>query len=257
MDSFFLLDGFEDDEKHVGWSGGTAIDSKKNRLNEAIIGRDNFKQLVWLEKALDASKRVAKIDGCIEATGFMIAKNLFITNHHVFDSAKKAARCDLWFNYRKAFDGKLSDVDYWRVDSGSLYESNEELDYAIVKVFPNDQGRDAGDVWGYFDISIDAEIKKNERANIIQHPEGRKQEIAFRDNQIKAIGSNYLQYVTDTQPGSSGSPVLNDDFEVIAMHSGSIADPDSPDRKWYRNHGFLISAIYEELKDIINSLDKR
>ena len=79
-------------------------------------------------------------------------------------------------------------------------------------------------------------VNQNQRVNIIQHPQGRFQEIAFRDNQVKAVGENYLQYLTDTDYGTSGSPVPDDWFNVVALHNQRVPDPSNPHR-WHRKSG--------------------
>ena len=85
-------------------------------------------------------------------------------------------------------------------------------------------------------------VREGRRVNIIQHPGGRPQEITFRDNKLLAVRDDILQYLTDTEYGSSGSPILNDHFQLVGLHSQRVADPRKPDR-WYRNQGFRLSAI--------------
>jgi hypothetical protein len=43
---------------------------------------------------------------------------------------------------------------------------------------------------------------------------------SLNENRVTNIYRHYLQYTTDTLPGSSGSPVFNDDWEVVALHHG-------------------------------------
>ena len=59
-----------------------------------------------------------------------------------------------------------------------------------------------------------------EYANIVQHPEGRLKQIVLRNNNLVARNETLrvLHYVAETQPGSSGSPVLNNEWEPIALH---------------------------------------
>jgi V8-like Glu-specific endopeptidase len=55
-----------------------------------------------------------------------------------------------------------------------------------------------------------------------------------------------LQYLTDTLPGSSGSPVFDRDWNVVALHhsGGWLAEPGSSDKTTdYRNEGILIDVI--------------
>ena len=44
-----------------------------------------------------------------------------------------------------------------------------------------------------------------------------------------------VQYSTDTEPGSSGSPVFNQDWEIVGLHhrGGGLAGPDG--KKYFTN----------------------
>ena len=245
MDIFWLNDGIN------RWEGGKAVDPSRNKLKEAIIGDNNFVDVAWLERAISATKKVAKIGRPGAGTGFMISEDILLTNEHVFPNEQKAQKSKLQFNFDTGIDGKYKDIDYWETDPSSLFHCNKKLDYAIVKVKPNGAGQKAGEVWGFFDISIKPDIQVNARANIIQHPGGDCKKIAFRDNQIRKVGSDYLQYVTDTFGGSSGSPVMDDDFNVIALHKEAHGRIEGSIKRWYYNQGSLISTIYEEIEGFL------
>ncbi|MFC8142403.1 trypsin-like serine peptidase [Streptomyces paradoxus] len=55
-----------------------------------------------------------------------------------------------------------------------------------------------------------------EFVNIIQHPRGEPKQLSLRDNQIVDALERFLHYESDTREGSSGSPVFNDPWEVVA-----------------------------------------
>jgi endonuclease G len=71
-------------------------------------------------------------------------------------------------------------------------------------------------------------------------------QIAFRDNQVRAVNGSTVQYLTDTDYGTSGSPVFDDYFNVIALHNQRVPDPNNPYR-WYRNQGFRIEHILDDI----------
>jgi endonuclease G len=95
----------------------------------------------------------------------------------------------------------------------------------------------------------------------VQHPEGQYKQIALRENQVigRGKGGITLHYAADTLPGSSGSPVYNDQFELVALHhaggrlnettleDGTAVPDDS-------NEGIRISAIVKTLRDALDSM---
>ena len=234
------------------WVAEPDFDQSINKWLEAVIDDPNFKAIWWLRKAIEASKSVARVkfdNG--SATGFLIGPDIFMTNHHVFESADDANRAKLQFNYQLEPDGTLATVDNWRCAPDKLFRTNQALDYSIVRVQEKD-GKKPGDSWGFLNLRHGASVAVGQRVNIIQHPQGRFKEIAFRDNKVMAAPDNqpFIQYLTDTDYGTSGSPVFDDWFNVVALHNQRVPDPNDP-RRWYRNQGFRIDAILADAgKDI-------
>ena len=70
-------------------------------------------------------------------------------------------------------------------------------------------------------------------------------------NQVVGLWEYRLQYSTDTMPGSSGSPVFNDLWQVIALHhaGGDLQSNDQGDRRFV-NEGILMSAIQTDAGDL-------
>jgi V8-like Glu-specific endopeptidase len=91
--------------------------------------------------------------------------------------------------------------------------------------------------------------------NIIQHPAGRPKEISFQNNFVEYVGGNVLQYVTSTLNGSSGAPVLNDGWEVVALHhaGGNIPEP-ATQRRYFRNEGILVERVLADLPPELRKL---
>ena len=101
--------------------------------------------------------------------------------------------------------------------------------------------------------------------NIIQHPLGEMKQVIIRENKLVDLPpqplDTFAHYEGDTEPGSSGSPVFNDQWEVIALHhsgvpatnnKGQMLDVDGgvwkkgddPARlHWIANEGIRISRL--------------
>ncbi len=116
-----------------------------------------------------------------------------------------------------------------------------ELDFALVKVKgeplagrkmqPDDVGLDylellrRGRHRGYLLVSPSL-IVEHERVNIIQHPNGNPQKAVLTQNYVlSTMSADRVHYLADTMPGSSGSPVLNNHWEVVALHHSGGAHP--------------------------------
>ena len=232
------------------WDGGETVHRDTGTLVEAVIGEPNFKRLWWLREALRVSRSVARVKfPSGSATGFLVGADVFMTNHHVFENEHDAANAVLQFNYELNADGSPAGRDEWRCDPNNMFRTNPSLDYSIVHV-KKKNGKDAGDVWGSLNLRHGSSVMRNQRVNIIQHPRGRFKEIAFRDNQVKVVSDEYIHYLTDTDKGTSGSPVFDDWFNVVALHNQRVRDPNNPHR-WYRNQGYRIDAILSDAGNLI------
>ncbi len=74
---------------------------------------------------------------------------------------------------------------------------------------------------------------------------------------MKFANATKLQYVTSTMPGSSGSPVFNDKWEVVGLHrEGGWLPEEDNSFTYYRNEGATIHAIVKNLPhNLVNSLN--
>ena len=126
-----------------------------------------------------------------------------------------------------------------------FYHSDEELDYAVVAVSGN-----PGTRWGVIPLTT-GPVRIGQRLCVIQHPLGLPKQIAMGDNELKYASDTVVQYLTDTLPCCSGSPVFDSTFRIVALHSRSTRVPElSTGVSYYRNEGIRISAIRADLPDL-------
>jgi endonuclease G len=73
---------------------------------------------------------------------------------------------------------------------------------------------------------------------------------------VKYLLDDFIQYAADTKNGSSGSPVFNDQWAVVAVHHASVRDPN---RKtvWIANEGVRISSIANFVKKEYEKADAK
>lgn len=221
-----------------GRSAGPAIPIalRESFKREAILFQDDMLPIGYLQAGLAAARSVARLriprfdNGVGQnkhywGTGWLLTSSLLITNHHVFnardDGEPDATAHDL--SQQTLRTAVQFDID--SADGGSdptkiveLIRSDQNLDYAIARIDAS-QGRAGLPVdWSPFNLRSDEVVP----LNIIQHPNGLPKKIAIRNNLATAATSPELRYFTATLGGSSGSPVLNDKWQVVGIHRGSI-----------------------------------
>lgn len=224
------------------------------KLLEAIVNTADFVGTRYLDAGVAAARAVGRIlvkDGngrlLGHGTGSMISPDLMLTNHHVFDTAQAAASSHVEFNYQDGIDGKLLAVTTFGFDPDRFFLADEELDFAIVAV------RASAEALAPFGFNrlIESEGKAllGEFVTIVQHPRGEKKQVALRENRIVDGVPKFLHYTADTEPGSSGSPVFNDQWEVCALHHASVRAPEHPEFGHVLNEGIRVCAILRKVKD--------
>ncbi|WP_374951547.1 trypsin-like peptidase domain-containing protein [Mucilaginibacter sp.] len=221
-----------------------------NGYEEIIERTSTLLPVRFLAIGLTCSRAVAKITSnyggrnCA-GTGFLIAGNLIVTNHHVLPEASSAANAVVTFGFEESEEGLAAESQDFRLAPEICFKTSLTDDWTIVAV-----SGDANTGYGMLQLS-DGQVKKGDNVNIIQHPGGRYKQIALYHNIVTYADENIVQYLTDTEPGSSGSPVFNNSWEVVALHhsGGMLREPNLP-HKVMRNEGIAANKIINALISI-------
>lgn len=210
---------------------------------EAVSGLADFQHPYFLKKGWERSRSVGLVPGF--GTVFLIAPDILMTNWHVF------RRSDWPLGLNVAFDVELGDDGLPMVPvrhalrPDVLFYSYDKLDFCVVAVDGN-----PGDTRGYVNLRNFASVKSDSRANIIQHPAGGLKQIAVRENSIKHFDDDVIQYWTDTEHGSSGSPVFDDNWEILGLHFQHDSAPDSFGKEIFFNEAHSIKSIVAHIDTI-------
>ncbi|MCT7953141.1 serine protease [Ancylothrix sp. C2] len=261
-DSGFILELFQKYPLDVPVSPSRLIDrwrgtSSVTDVQEQIIGEDTLRHIYILNLALEAAKAVVHLRVPTErgrqaaGTGFMIAPDLLITNNHVIASQEQAEKTEYTFNYQLDSNGKECSTQTVQALPGGTFYTNAELDFTVVPL------KDLPD-FGSPLVLKSKQMRRDDRVAIIQHPGGHLKKISMQNNFIAYADANVVQYTTSTLPGSSGSPVFDDDFQVIAIHhSGGMLLEPSTQRRYLRNAGTSMIAVLNDLKNNVPEIYTR
>lgn len=246
----------------------TAVESQ-----ELVIFRDDTVRFDFLELGARCGRSVGRIsvppwsngapvvrpDGVVEphaGTCWLVAPRLVMTNHHVVNAraavagpAPQVPDADLGDQAAHAvvnFDYVTDASEGPRIACTWIVAWSRELDYALVSL-AEDTGRDPLPL---HEEALSATLDDQVPVNIIQHPDGRAKRIGLRNNLVHQTTDRDVSYFTDTKTGSSGSPVLTDDWRVCALHRGSRAVQVQFQGKSsaYINVGTQIHAILDDLR---------
>ena len=231
------------------WRGGASPAA----VEEKIITSNTLRPVAFLEQAMAASRPVCHVvvDAGVArwtGTGFLISDSLLITNEHVLPEARLLADTRFDFGYEDDAAGRPRHVRSYRA-TGRLFIVDSRLDFALTEL----EGT-PGDDWGFL-RRADTPPRRGARVNIIQHPGGQPKQIALQSNFVEYVDSELVQYVTATLPGSSGAPVLTDEWKVCAVHhaGGNLPEP-TTGRTYFRNEGILLDRVVRELPSEVRSL---
>ena len=253
---------------------GAATDSDLVTL-ERVLGKSDLLGISYLEAGVAASRSVGRIRIRNEkgrvigyGTGFKVSPRLLLTNNHVLRNAQEASFSQVEFNFQDGLDGRPLVPTMFDLDPDAFFITDRPLDFSLVAIKDAPSNDTSLQSFGFCPlIEAEGKILLGEYASIIQHPNGQPKQIAMRENQVVDLLDNFLHYETDTAPGSSGSAVFSDQWEVVALHhsgapkrdqqkrilstSGTIWTSDMGEDKiaWIANEGVRISKVIKHVKN--------
>lgn len=268
---------FDDREKRRVVFESTAFRELRFAAERQIGATLDFADLPPNDQALKAGRPVLRIvtigdPGILPegfATGFLVAPDLILTNHHVFRTADEAHGVGAQFLYERTHGGVRQGAIF-PLEPERFFVNHKGFDYAVVAL--SNKGLN-GEPLSQFQflplIAAKGKILKGDPVNIIQHPEGRPKQYATVNNRLLDLRDDgFLLYETDTLEGSSGAPVFNQHWEVIGLHHCGVpliedemlvtqdgrrlpmdAEVADSDLIWIANEGIRTSALVTSLAD--------
>jgi V8-like Glu-specific endopeptidase len=226
---------------------------------------------VWQSRLSEIERRVCRVEleGNAVGTGFLVGPDTVLTNWHVFEAAKnqdKVAALGCRFDYELLPDGKVQPGQLVMLQAGGLVDSSPysvaegtdkpdnplpttaELDYALLRLASRvgDQQVE-GAVRGWIALpKAVLPLTADGPILIVQHPEGTPMKLAMDTQAVIGLNGNgtRINYRTNTDPGSSGSPVFTMDWDLVALHH-------SGDPAWVNptyNQGVPIELVRQRIE---------
>jgi Effector-associated domain 1/Trypsin-like peptidase domain len=215
--------------------------SKRGELEKIIKETNGFLDVnTWRENLGKLEVQVCRIEfpqHRPQGTGFLIGADVVMTNYHVMEDVilGKVAPEDvvLRFDYKQLGDGKTinNGIEYrlvksdWLIDESRpcvLEKQNpDELDYALLRVSGNPGKISVGErdspQRGWINLPTKPyEFSLNTPLFILQHPKGKPLKLAI--DAIIDVNDIIVRYGTNTEPGSSGSPCFDINWNLVALH---------------------------------------
>ena len=227
---------------------------------ERVFGADRFVSLDWYRRGLTRCAGVARIGR--EATrgvgtGFLLTgaalhpalgEELYLlTNSHVVspspelpDTVRPAdtivsfeglpgAQGKSWIVKKLIFNSPISELDATLL----------QLDHSVPGVEP-------------YPIAPALPDRNSERRlYVVGHPLGGGLSFSLQDNLLLDWDDRRVHYRTPTEPGSSGSPVFDDQWRLVALHHAGRSDMRKLNGKpgtYEANEGINILAIVDEIR---------
>jgi V8-like Glu-specific endopeptidase len=182
----------------------------------------------------------------MHGSGFRIASDLVLTNWHVLhdkDTGNPATAVTAEFGYEDDGRGGALAPTPIPCDVGSIATDKAD-DWAVIRA-----GQPLRDEWPVVKLSEAVEPVVNESAYIVQHPRGDRKRLGFVRNQVSSFDDRVVHYLTDTQQGSSGSPVFDAQGRLIGLHhAGGTPQQVAGKPPMAKNEGIRIPRVLAGLQ---------
>lgn len=191
-------------------------DQNRNLFKRLVKqGQDNFDG----QTARSAVGRIESPPGTAMGTGVLVDKQLLLTCKHIFERIFAHGLNHAWvrFGYKTGKYGiELGDVfelDIKGLDKQDT-QSDGAYDYTSVRIIGNPEYRAA-----HLSNNLP---NTTQNVRLVHHPRGEPVQISTI-GQVVQVDKEYIKHDIQTDYGSSGAPIFDLNWRVVAIHRGNLS----------------------------------
>ena len=183
-----------------------------------------------------------------KATGFLVAADMILTNWHVVEEFAGDDREANLAGMELCFTRSAQPASRFKLAVGAARVKGSpvaELDYALLRVSEN-----VAAALGVSPFACDGNTQPVARQgiHIIQHPGGGALKISVDEDGVTGVypDAGKVQYISKAQAGSSGSPCIDGDKHLVAIHHAEVQKSFGSARE-----GVMLKAIYSQISQYL------
>jgi V8-like Glu-specific endopeptidase len=181
-------------------------------------------------------------------TGFLIAPGIILTCQHVLRD-KPVQESSFELDYQRDEDGSFRRVTTVKLNPEMCFVANEKLDFAVVGLESELKDRPV------MPLVDDGNTRVGEELSLFHYPQAGPLQLSLRRGTVLAVYNDIFHHDANTQPGSAGGPLLDQNLRLVGLHHASIPRNDermhtsgeSASGTWIANEAIRASAILAEV----------
>ena len=224
---------------------------------EKVLGTATYQPHQWMLRGFRRAQMVGRVwhGGRGIGTGFLLPgrifarkewhdSQVFLTNSHVISKdpvirgTLRPRQAEITFD---ALHASGVNQPRFRVKKWLWESAIGDLDTTVLQLDNAVEGPEEFPV-----ATRTSSMEAGDRVYIIGHPHGGELAYSLQDNELLARNESRIHYRSPTDPGSSGSPLFDENWDVIGIHhAGDDFMPrlDHPDKTYPANEGIPLAAI--------------
>lgn len=226
---------------------------------EKVFGVDGLVTLKWYEMGLERCRAVARFEtasGRGLGSGFAIrgddlgskfrGESFLLTNAHVVSDDRSISPALQPQEAVIRFHGFDGGETRYRIKEVLATSRPTELDFTLLRL-----DRPIAKEIKPHPVAVEPDLSGRRRLYMIGHPLGGDLSLSLHDNLLIDSDRRVVHYRTPSEPGSSGSPVFDDQWNLVALHhAGSFQMPrlNGQSGTYEANEGILLSQIIRMLR---------